>query len=285
LPPSGRGPKLGVVAALENRDPAVAGRFYPGDPEVLAREIAALSRISAGDRAVRPALGVMVPHAGYVYSGAIAGQTFASLSPVSRALCLAPNHTGRGARRALFPGASFRLPGGDVLVDQELTSALLQGASLSPDSAAHELEHAIEVELPFLRAQNSSVRIAALCLSRLSLAECEKLGAQLGRVLAECKPRPLLVASSDMSHFLSASEARRLDGLAIERILTLDPQGLYRTVVEHDISMCGFVPTTVMLFTALALGARRAELVRYGNSAERNGDEQRVVGYAGVIVE
>jgi AmmeMemoRadiSam system protein B len=227
----------------------------------------------------------MVPHAGYIYSGAIAGQTFASLQPVTSALCMAPNHTGHGARRALFPGRSFRLPGGDVLVDQELTGALLAEARLAADGVAHELEHAIEVELPFLRAQNSAVRIAALCLSRLSLDECASLGTDLARVIGARSPRPLLVASSDMSHYVSATEARHLDGLALERVLALDPEGLYRTVVEHDISMCGFVPTTVMLFAALALGASRAELVRYGNSAERNGDEQRVVGYAGVIVE
>jgi len=270
---------------MESRAPAVAGRFYPGSPEVLAREVEALSARGAAVRAPRPALGVMVPHAGFIYSGAIAGQTFALVEPAARALCMAPNHTGRGAAQALFSGASFGLPGGDVLVDQELTAALLDGFCLSADNVAHEREHAIEVELPFLRAQNPAVQIAALCLARLSLRECAALGNHVARVISQLGPRPLLVASSDMSHYVPAAQARRLDGLALERVLALDPEGLYQTVIAHDISMCGFVPTTVMLFAAVALGARRAELVRYGNSGDRSGDYDRVVGYAGVIVD
>jgi len=227
----------------------------------------------------------MVPHAGYIYSGAIAAQTFAAVQPAARVLCMGPNHTGSGKSRALFPGTRFLLPGGGVDVDRALSDALHDEAMLSWDRAAHEREHSIEVELPFLRAQNPAVQVAALCLSRLSLSECEELGRNIASVLGRDERPPLLVASSDMSHYLSASAAQELDTLAIERILALDPAGLYRTVIQHDISMCGFVPTTVMLFAALALGASRAELVRYGNSAERSGDHERVVGYAGVIVE
>jgi AmmeMemoRadiSam system protein B len=269
---------------VDNRVPAVAGRFYPADPELLAREIAALSQADAA-RAPRPALGVMVPHAGYIYSGGIAAQTFAAVQPPARVLCMGPNHTGRGKPLALFPGNGFLLPGNSVAMDRALSDALLEGAELSWDRAAHEREHSIEVQLPFLRAQNPAVLVAALCLSRLSLAECEELGRSIASVLRRYERPPLLVASSDMSHYLSASAAKLKDGLAIKRILALDPAGLYRTVIEHDISMCGFVPTTVMLFAALALGASRAELVRYGNSGERSGDHLRVVGYAGVIVE
>jgi AmmeMemoRadiSam system protein B len=166
-----------------------------------------------------------------------------------------------------------------------LIVALHVFALLSLDRFAHVREHSIEVELPFLRAQNPAVLVAALCLSRLSLAECEELGQNIASVLRRYERPPLLVASSDMSHYLPAGVAKRLDGLALERILALDPAGLYRTVTRHEISMCGFVPATVMLFAALALGASRAELVRYGHSGERSGDHERVVGYAGVIVE
>lgn len=269
----------------DSRPPAVAGRFYPADPELLAREIEALTKRPAAAQTPRPAFGVMVPHAGYIYSGAIAGQTFASVEPATRALVTAPNHTGRGARQALFAGARFGLPGGDVPADRELVDALLARAGLTADSVAHEREHAVEVALPFLRARAASVRVAALCLGHLTLAECRRLGENIAHVVAGCRPRPLLVASSDMSHYLTAAEAAALDALAIERILALDPAGLYRTVLERGISMCGFVPTTVMLFAALALGARGAELVRYGHSGERSGDHERVVGYAGVIVD
>ena len=227
----------------------------------------------------------MVPHAGYVYSGAIAGQTFASIDPAARVLCMGPNHTGSGKARALFPGRSFLLPGGAVLTDRTLNGALASRALVDWDDAAHAREHSIEVELPFLAAHNPAVLVSALCLAGLSLAECRALGREIASVIADLSPRPLLVASSDMSHYVSADDARRLDGLALSRILALDPEGLYDTVREYDISMCGFVPTTVMLFAAKALGAKSAELVRYGNSGERSGDWHSVVGYAGVIVE
>jgi MEMO1 family protein len=269
---------------METRAPAVAGRFYPADPELLEREIQAHLQRPPGVQAPRPALAVMVPHAGYVYSGAIAGQTFAAVLPAKRALVMAPNHTGRGARRALYPGASFLLPGGALQVDRELNLALREVAEVSEDEAAHRLEHAVEVELPFLRARHADVRVSALCLSGLSLRECAKLGAEVASAVSRA-PGTLLVASSDMSHYIPAGEARRLDDLALQRILALDPEGLYETVTRHDISMCGFIPTTVMLFAARAAGAKRAQLVRYGNSAERSGDETSVVGYAGVIVD
>jgi AmmeMemoRadiSam system protein B len=266
---------------MEIRAPAVAGRFYPGDPAVLARDVAA--RLSA-PMAPRPALGVMVPHAGYVYSGAIAGETFASVTAPSRALVLGPNHSGRGAKRALFSGGAFGLPGGQVLVDAELTAALAATGQVRLDAVAHEREHAIEVELPFLRALAPDVRVAALCLAGLELEACRSLGHAIAGAVASSRPRPLLVASSDMSHYVPAEQATRLDGLALERVLALDPEGLYRTVVEHDISMCGYVPTTVMLFAARALGASGATLVRYGSSGDTSGDYERVVGYAGVTL-
>ncbi len=268
---------------MAHRSPAVAGRFYPDNPALLAREVATFLR---SDRTPGRAVGVVVPHAGYVYSGAVAGATFGRVTPPARALVMAPNHSGRGAIQALFPGSGFSLPGGDVPIDGALQRALLGSTGVTEDAAAHAFELAIEVELPLLRALNSQIGIAALCLSRLSLAACQRLGQDVAQALTEhgLVQDTLLVASTDMSHYVPADMARALDQLAIERILALDPQGLYETVIREDISMCGFVPTTVMLFAARELGARSAELVRYTNSGERSGDYERVVGYAGMLI-
>jgi AmmeMemoRadiSam system protein B len=261
-----------------DREPAVAGRFYPRDPARLAADVAAL--LPAAEAA--PALGALLPHAGYVYSGAVAGATYARIAVPQRAVVLCPNHTGRGARVALWPEGSWRTPLGAVALDAPLTDALRTAPGVSEDRAAHALEHALEVQLPFLQARRPDVAIAALCLAHLPVDACRALGEAMAAALRE---RPaLVVASSDMSHYLPAEEARRLDHRALERVLALDPEGLHATVEREDISMCGVIPATVMLFAARALGARTAELVRYAHSGEVNGDLARVVGYAGVVV-
>lgn len=236
-------------------------------------------------RTPSPAVMAMVPHAGYIYSGAIAGSTFASVEIPETVMVLCPNHTGRGSPRALWNRGSWSCPLGPVRVAADLCRCLEEHADLEEDEVAHLSEHAIEVELPFLVRLRPDVSIAPLCLARLSLADCIALGHGLAAGIVAFGERVLIVCSTDMSHYISADEAARLDGAAIERVLRLDPEGLYRTVTEQRISMCGFVPTTVGLAAARRLGARSARLVRYGNSGERSGDFARVVGYAGVVVE
>jgi MEMO1 family protein len=183
-------------------------------------------------------------------------------------------------------GHCFRAPASACRAIESPSTPSFRSRCATADSSAHVHEHAIEVQLPLLSAHSPGAKIAALCLARLTLEECRKLGSDIACALRESNlaASTLIVASSDMSHYISADRAARLDRLAIDRIVALDAEGLYRTVSEHDISMCGFVPTTVMLFAARELGAQRAELVRYGNSGERSGDYTRVVGYAGMIV-
>jgi hypothetical protein len=263
------------------RQPAVAGQFYPRDPEALAREVSRLLGVVREG----PALAVVAPHAGYVYSGAIAGATFAQVTVPVSAIVLCPNHTGLGARRSLWPKGRWRLPGGDLEVDEGLAAALAQRAALVADPLAHESEHAVEVQLPFLRARNPSVKVVPLCLAAISSIECVALGEAIAEVVGARPGQVLLVASTDLSHYIPADEARALDGLALARIEAVDPEGLYRVVRESDLSMCGVIPTTVVLAAARALGARRARLVRYGHSGEASGDFSRVVGYAGLVVE
>lgn len=269
-----------------DREPAVAGRFYPAGKDRLAGEVAALLAERPGGRATaeppRPVAGVLAPHAGYVYSGRVAGATYARVDVPERAVVMCPNHTGRGAPVSVWPGGAWLTPLGRVPVDEPLTAALLASGLAAADLEAHRFEHALEVQLPFLQLRRPEVAIAALCLGPLSFQRCQALGKA---VAGAARRRPaLLVASSDMSHYLPAGEARRKDMRALERFLALDPEGLYQVVRREDISMCGYVPATVMLVAALELGAREAELVRYGNSAEAGAGEDSVVGYAGAVV-
>lgn len=262
-----------------DREPAVAGRFYTDDPAALARQV---DRFLAADRPRVRVRGLVAPHAGYVYSGAVAGAVYARVDVPARAIVLGPNHTGLGRPAALWPGGAWRLPSGDVPVDPALTKALAASPLVEADVEAHLLEHSLEVQVPFLARLRPDVAIAALCLGPLSYDQCVELGEHVAKVAAE--HGALVVASSDMSHYVPAETAREKDHRAIARILALDPKGLYDVVRREKITMCGIVPATVMLVAAKALGATRAELVRYANSGDVNGDVRQVVGYAGVLV-
>ena len=262
-----------------DREPAVAGRFYTDDPAALARQVDRF--LAAGGPRVR-ARGLVAPHAGYVYSGAVAGAVYARVEVPPRVIVLGPNHTGLGKAAALWPGGAWRLPSGAVPVDAALTEALAASPLVERDPEAHLLEHSLEVQVPFLARSRPDVAIAALCLGPLSYDACEELGEEVGRAAA--KAGALVVASSDMSHYVPAETAREKDHHAIARLLALDPRGLYDVVRREKFTMCGIVPATVMLVAARALGATRAELVRYANSGDVNGDHRQVVGYAGVLV-
>jgi AmmeMemoRadiSam system protein B len=264
------------------RMPAVAGRFYPGLPAKLDAEVARM--LDAAHAEPAPALAVVVPHAGYLYSGAIAAETFARVIVPRTAIVLCPNHTGQGARRALWASGAWRLPGGDLRVDEELAEELRDPAALQIDEAAHLLEHAVEVQLPLLRARNPEVRIVPICLAGMTALECQALGEAIASVVAPRGDTVLLVASTDMSHYTSADRARERDARALERIEAIDAAGLFTVVRDYDISMCGVIPTTVVLAAARALGARSATRVRYGNSGETSGAFDRVVGYAGFVI-
>jgi MEMO1 family protein len=271
------------------RPPAVAGRFYPGAPLALEREVAAC--LAAGPGPGRPpisVLAVMAPHAGYVYSGGIAGQVFARVQVPDRVVILGPNHTGRGARISVMAAGGYQLPGGDVPIDEELAAAILaEVPGAEPDREAHRAEHSIEVELPLLRARQPRLRIAPVVLGGLSETEAIAVGEGLARAIATASRAGgpvLVVASSDMSHFLTEGEARRVDQIALDALLGGDPAALYRTVRDHDISMCGVLPATAMLAYARAAGGGAPQLVAYTTSAQASGDTSRVVGYAGVLV-
>ena len=268
------------------RRPAVAGRFYPGDPEDLRAEAQAyLSQSKSNNQTAVQAIGCITPHAGYVYSGHVAGAVFARLEIPERCVVLCPNHTGMGRALAILSEGAWETPLGEVPVDEGLAGALKrQFPALHEDAAAHRAEHAIEVELPFLQLRQPKLQIVPIALGTGQFEVLEALGVALAEVVAAQAAPVLIVASSDMNHYESDAVTRVKDHKAIERILTLDPRGLFDVVTQQKISMCGFGPAVVMLTAARQLGAKSAELVKYATSGDISGDRNAVVGYAGVVV-
>lgn len=266
------------------REPAVAGRFYPGTPEEVAEEVAALYRDVGG--AAEPAIAVMCPHAGWVYSGKLAARTLAAVRVPERVIVLCPNHTGRGARVAVMTDGVWKVPGARVPVDAALAAAIVAEAREVPgargDDAAHAHEHAIEVLVPLLLARQPALRIVPIVVGGLDAGECAALGRAIARAVASADV--LVVASSDMNHYLPEQETRRRDRSALDALVTGDPAALIDAVVEHDVSMCGVRPAAAMLAYARERGAGRPRLVGYTTSGEAFGDHDRVVGYAGVVV-
>lgn len=263
------------------RQTAVAGRFYPGDPAEVQHSLQKLMP-EVGETRAR---GIMVPHAGWVYSGGVAGEVFGSLVVPDTVVILCPNHTGRGPRISVAACAAFAVPGGEIAVDLELAQAIIDATpGAEADLQAHAGEHAIEVELPFVQARNPAARIVPIVLGPLASEESIELGRTLARVLAGRYDESLVVASSDMSHYLPDQECRRVDKQALEPLLAFDPERLCSVVHEQRISMCGVIPTAVMLSYAREVGAAQPTLVRYATSGDAFGDRSQVVGYAGVVL-
>ncbi len=264
------------------RHPAVSGQFYPAAARDLDRAVRRLTRDDAVKVKARAAV---VPHAGYVYSGGVAGEVFSTLALPDRHVIFCPNHTGMGAEAAIMTAGAWRMPWGDVPIDDALASRILAASPLlSDDPSAHHAEHSLEVQLPFLRRFREAFRIVPVALGRLSLEECRALGEATAAVLRDDPSPPLIIASSDMTHYEPDAVARRKDQRAIARILALDPEGLYKTVRSERITMCGVIPATVTLFAAVALGATSARLIKYATSGDASGDFGQVVGYAGLAI-
>jgi len=274
------------VASTLLRHPAVAGRFYPGNPEDLRAEaLAYLSPKTSTEAAPINAIGCIAPHAGYMYSGHVAGAVFARIVIPRLCVVMCPNHTGKGHPLALMGEGAWETPLGEVPIDDQLASALKQRfPALQEDSAAHRAEHAAEVELPFLQLLQPHLRFVPIALGTGQFEGLEQLGLALADVISQQSEPVLMVASSDMNHYESDTVTRAKDHRAIERILTLDPRGLHEVVTQQDVSMCGFGPAVAMLTAARALGAKSAELVKYATSGDISGDREMVVGYAGVVV-
>ncbi len=266
------------------RTPAVAGRFYPRQAGELQREI---HQFSSGLEIERVhAIGCIAPHAGYVYSGHVAGAVYAHIEIPKSCIVLCPNHTGMGVPLSIMTKAAWQTPLGTVPVDVELGAQLLESCRLlQEDSAAHRGEHAVEVQLPFLQARCPEVKLVPIVLGTSNFEQLRALGEALGDAIAASSEEILIVASSDMNHYESDAITRVKDHKAIDRVLALDPRGLWEVVMNEDVSMCGFGPAVSMLTAAKKLGATSATLVKYATSGDISGDRDQVVGYAGMIVQ
>jgi len=267
---------------MSTRPPAVAGAFYPRDPRALAAEVRECLGPPIPQRA---AFGVVVPHAGYVYSGAVAGAVYARVSPVRTVILLGPNHTGLGPAASIDAHERWATPLGDVAIDEDLARRLLASCPhLERESLAHVREHSLEVQLPFLQTWEPSVSVVPVCIGAPSLALCHEIGEACAQAAAE-RPDPVLIlASSDMNHYESRAVGDAKNAFAFRAIERVDPDGLFSAVVEHEISMCGFLPATALLVAARRRGVSRAEIVARSDSGDRTGDADSVVGYAGMIV-
>jgi len=263
------------------REPAVAGQFYAGDKGRLEKD---LDDMILQQQEKIDAIGAVSPHAGYMYSGGVAGQVYGRLSPGDVYIILSPNHTGYGARFALS-AESWRTPLGEIQVDEKIAASLKDKTELIEENRdAHVYEHSIEVQIPFIQRVSPQAKIVPMTVQFGSLAELQEVAGAIASSIMESGQKAIIIASSDMTHYESRDNASKKDRLAIQKILELDPEGLLNVVEEMDISMCGCIPTAIMLMASKKLGAEKAELVHYTDSGDVTGDTFQVVGYAGIVV-
>jgi len=264
------------------RRSAFAGQFYPQTETSLRKMLSGLIEPVSEKQ---DAIGVIMPHAGYVYSGQVAGATISKVGLKKTVIILGVNHTGQGERFSIMTSGSWMTPLGEVKIDSEIAESILkESILLKDDSVAHMYEHSIEVELPFLQYLEKDTRIVPIVMSEGKLSEYQKLGEEIVNGFKKIGRSGLFMASTDMTHYESGRSAKEKDQKAIEKILALDPAGLHHTVKEYGITMCGFAPAVTMLYAALEMGATKATLVKYMNSGDVSGDYDQVVGYAGMII-
>ncbi|NOG84361.1 MAG: AmmeMemoRadiSam system protein B [Candidatus Scalindua sp. SCAELEC01] len=274
---------LNTVGREIVRLPVVSGSFYPGNKAALIEELGRLVDAKAERKKV---LGLISPHAGYVYSGRVMGSVFSGIVVPDTVVILAPNHTGLGSPFSIWPEGCWRTPLGKVPTDVELVQKIIGSCDLVKiDQEAHVREHSAEVLLPFLQYLNPLVKIAVIVIRSNRYKDLKVFGKSIGEVLLKIRRNALVIASSDMTHYENQKSANRKDTLAITEIVALREEGLYRVVQEHNITMCGIAPAISMLICSKERAATKAELIGYETSGKVSGDYDQVVGYAGIIVE
>ena len=270
------------------RQPAVAGQFYPASPAEIDAE---LGRMIHPGLAKRDAFAVLVPHAGWTYSGATAGKAYEAVRVPDHVILVGPNHHGTGSAYALYDSGAWRTPVGDVPIDEPLAAELLDDCDLlAEDPRAHAAEHSLEVQVPMLRRVNPQVRIVPILIGggwpesggRPRLRE---IGAAIAETVQDFGKPVLLLASTDLNHYEDQETSHTKDKLALDAVVNLDEDALMDRVRDVEISMCGVAPTYIVLHAAKKLGARRAELLDYRTSGDVTGDFSAVVGYGAVVVE
>lgn len=262
------------------RQPAVAGYFYPGKRPELLRDLEGF----VPERAKETATAIVVPHAGYMYSGHVAGAVYASVDLPDRFIIMCPNHTGAGSDFDVHPEGQWLTPLGSAEVDAGMCEALLRLFPLARrDGAAHVREHALEVQIPFLQYLKGDIRFLPLCIRQQRYEYLQELATAIAQIVRSAQEKILIIASSDMTHYESQVSANRKDRMAIDRMEQMDARGLYDTVHQYDISMCGYLPATVAMLAAKELGSTEGKLIKYATSGDITRDYNSVVGYAGML--
>jgi len=265
------------------RKSLVAGYFYPKKPDDLKKMIQSMVKDTKNRK---KAICIISPHAGYQYSGPVAGAVYSSVKLPQRYIILGPSHSFTESKVAVMKSGIWETPLGDVEILEELAEMICNGSAvISEDSQAHIQEHSIEVQIPFLQYFHQNISIVPISISAyVSYEELVETGNAVAKAIQSYTEDVMIVASTDMSHYVSQEEAREKDFLAIDKILHLDPEGLHEIVIKENISMCGFQPTTASLIAAKALSARKAELIQYQTSGDVSGNTTEVVGYAGIRI-
>jgi hypothetical protein len=265
------------------RHPYVAGQFYPASATQLRAMIKKLVDEKAKKEEV---IGLLMPHAGYPYSGPVAGAAISRVKFQDTFIIMGPSHSGLGKPFSIMTGGTWQTPLGDVEVDTELAEKVLASSqNLQADTLAHQQEHAVEVQLPFLQYFKPEIRIVPIILAHAGAETYQEIGQAIARAIKELGKEAALIASGDMTHYEPQEDAERKDAQAIEAIVSLDADELTRRYHELDISMCAYGPVVALITAARELGANKAELVKYQTSAATTGDYSAVVGYAGIIIK
>lgn len=265
------------------RKPSVAGYFYPSNAKKLHETI---GRMVDSKAEAKKAICIISPHAGYEYSGGVAGRVFSSVELPEKFVIVGPNHREVSEELAIMKTGTWETPLGDVPIDESLAELIMkQTEIIVEDERSHQLEHSLEVQIPFIQYFKKNISIVPISIAYYTAyEELEELGKAISQAIRKSSHEVLIIASTDMSHYVSQEEAREKDFLAIERILQLDAKGLYEVVKREHISMCGFQPTTAAIIASKDLNAEKAELIRYQTSGDVSGNFSEVVGYAGIRI-
>ena len=277
------------------RRPAVAGLFYEASRDRLLKQLeeAFTHPLGPGSKPPKPGeytgrvLGIVAPHAGYMYSGHVAAHGYVELArggAPDAVILVGPNHHGMGMPVAASEADAWETPLGSVEVDKDLAKRLVEWSGvLAFDEEAHKYEHSLEVQLPFLQyVFGEGFKIVPISMYLQNPEVSRKLGAAIARAFEELGVKAYVVASSDFTHYEEARRAREKDEAAIDMILKLDEGGLYDVIVERDITVCGYGAIMALIAAARRLGAE-ARLLKYANSGDVTGDYSSVVGYASIV--
>ncbi|MFH1821470.1 MAG: AmmeMemoRadiSam system protein B [Methanobacteriota archaeon] len=276
------------------RPPVVAGQFYAGTRLELLKQIdqcytnqhgpGKTPKLKAGTRKL---IGLVSPHAGYMYSGPVAAHGFARMAEdgcPGSVVIIGPNHSGAGSGVSIMTSGKWSTPLGNIKIDEELSDGIKSATDIIDiDMMAHAYEHSIEVQLPFLQHLfDEKFKIVPICM----MLQDERTSVEVGDAIAEAAVGKdvVILASTDFTHYESQNSAMGKDKKVINKILAMDPIGVVRTVDEEEVTMCGYGPVSAMLQAAKKLGAKKAEILKYATSGDTSGPMEHVVGYASIAV-